>query len=269
MAAILVPFTERGTTRSGKGIDWRKGMLRSNRGGIKMSKKILVVDDEKNIQELIGYNLEVNGFKAEIACSGEEALEKIQNTVPDAVILDLMLPGIDGLEVCRQIRTNSSTKDIPVIMLTAKSDEFDKVLGLELGADDYITKPFSTRELMARVKAIFRRIGTGENTEGSTKIKFGDVTIDLEKREVCRSNQVVDMPYKEFEILKLLSQNIGKVVTRELLLEKVWGYEYFGETRTVDVHMRHIRQKIEDEGNSPQSIETVRNVGYKLIVKGE
>lgn len=234
-----------------------------------MNKKILVVDDEKHIQELIGYNLETNGFKVETAYSGEDALEKIKIAPPDAIILDLMLPGIDGLEVCRQIRTNSATKDIPVIMLTAKSDEFDKVLGLELGADDYMTKPFSTRELLARVKAIFRRLGSNEGTEESRIIKFGDITIDQEKREVYRNDQAIEMSYKEFEILKLLSHNIGKVVTREVLLEKVWGYEYFGETRTVDVHMRHIRQKIEDEGASMQFIETVRGVGYKLIVKGE
>ena len=232
-----------------------------------MNKKILVVDDEKHIQELIKYNLETNGFTAEIACSGEEALEKMKIAAPDAIILDLMLPGIDGLEVCRQIRINSSIKDVPVIMLTAKSDEFDKVLGLELGADDYMTKPFSTRELVARVKAIFRRMGSNESSEGSKIIKFGDVTIDQEKREVYRNNKEIDMPYKEFEILKLLSQNIGKVVTRELLLERVWGYEYYGETRTVDVHMRHVRQKIEDDDF--QFIETVRGLGYKLIVKGE
>lgn len=232
-------------------------------------KKILVVDDENHIQELIKYNLEISGYKVETVDTGEEALEKIDINTPDIVILDVMLPGIDGLEVCKQIKMNKKTKNVPIIMLTAKSDEFDKVLGLELGADDYLTKPFSVRELSARVKAILRRLTPEDRIESQGVIKFGSIKIDEAKREVYKNEDLIELPLKEYEILKVLAENIGKVVSRELLLEKVWGYEYYGETRTIDVHIRHIRQKIEDGEGSIQYIETVRGVGYKLVVKGE
>lgn len=231
------------------------------------TKKILVVDDEQHIQELIRYNLEIIGFKVQTADSGEEALEQIKKEAPDLIILDLMLPGIDGLEVCKQVKMDENTKSIPIIMLTAKSEEFDKVLGLELGADDYITKPFSVRELSARVKAIFRRFTPQDSRENI--IRFGNILIDDNKREVYKDGELLELPLKEYEILKLLAQNRGKVLSRDYLLEQIWGYKYYGETRTVDVHIRHIRQKIEEEENSPQFIETVRGVGYKLIVKGE
>lgn len=231
------------------------------------NKKILVVDDENHILELIKYNLETNGFLVDTAISGEEAFEKINMGIPDLIILDLMLPGIDGLEVCKQIKTDNKTKKIPIIMLTAKNEEFDKVLGLELGADDYLTKPFSVRELIARVKAILRRVLPEGGVREHGIIEFGDIAIDDNKREVSVGGDLIELPLKEYEILKLLSQNIGKVVSREFLLENVWGYKIFGETRTVDVHIRHIRQKI--EGTNAQFIETIRGVGYKLVVKGE
>lgn len=233
------------------------------------NKKVLVVDDELHIQELIKYNIEQNGFKVVTADTGERALEIIENDNIDIILLDLMLPGIDGLEVCKQVKMNKKTKKIPIIMLTAKSDEFDKVLGLELGADDYLTKPFSVRELTARVKAVLRRLSPEGIVEEQENIKFGDILINKNTHEIYKNGQELEMALKEYEILLILAQNKGKVVSREFLLNEVWGYEYFGETRTVDVHIRHIRQKIEDESGSKQFIETVRGVGYKLIVKGE
>ncbi len=178
-----------------------------------------------------------------------------------------MLPGMDGLEVCRQLRQNSKSSGIPIILLTAKSEEFDKVLGLELGADDYITKPFSVRELVARVKALFRRINISVSPETDI-IKQGAITIDCNRREVYKEDKLIDMPLKEFELLKLLILNKGKVLSREVLLEKVWGFDYYGETRTVDVHIRYLRQKIEDDDSNPLYIETVRGIGYKFSDRG-
>lgn len=230
-------------------------------------KKILVVDDEFHIQELIKYNLELSGFIVETADSGEMAIRKIKDELPDLIILDLMLPGIDGLEVCKRLKSDKTTKAIPIIMLTAKTEEFDKVLGLELGADDYMTKPFSVRELTARAKALFRRISPEEDGDKNV-INVGNIIIDDNKREVYVNDNLVELPMKEYEILKMLSKNKGNVVSRDEILEYIWGYKYYGETRTVDVHIRHLRKKIEIEG-SLQFIETVRGIGYKLIVKGE
>lgn len=232
-------------------------------------KKILVVDDEAHILELIKYNLEQNSFCVETAESGEDCLDVVNKFMPNVIILDLMLPGIDGLEVCKQLKMDKTTKKIPIIMLTAKNDEFDKVLGLELGADDYMTKPFSVRELVARVKAVLRRITPEGVLEQQEKLKFGDIVIDKNTREIYKNGDIIDLSLKEYEVLVILAQNKGKVVSREYLLSEVWGYEVFGETRTVDVHIRHLRQKIEDEKNTKQFIETVRGVGYKLIVKGD
>ncbi|MFZ5987074.1 MAG: response regulator [Bacillota bacterium] len=229
-----------------------------------MSKKLIfAVEDEVHIQQLIKYNLESSGYKTMVFDNGESLLKETRNTVPDLFILDIMLPGIDGLEVCRQLRENPATKSTPIIMLTAKSEEFDKVLGLELGADDYIAKPFSIRELVARVKALFRRISSTSAQENEL-IKHGDITIDCSRREVYKKGQLLEMPLKEFELLKLLVQNKGKVLSRELLLEKIWGFDYYGETRTVDVHIRYLRQKIEDDDSNPIYIETIRGIGYKF-----
>ncbi|MDP4180063.1 MAG: response regulator transcription factor [Bacillota bacterium] len=233
-----------------------------------MSKQIIfTVEDEAHIQQLIKYNLEANGYKVLTFDTGEQLLEECKRTVPDLFLLDIMLPGVDGLEVCRQLRQNLQTKSIPVIILTAKNEEFDKVLGLELGADDYITKPFSVRELVARVKALFRRVNLS-NQNDSEIISYGNITIDCSRREVFKDNKLLDLPLKEFELLKLLILNRGKVLSREILLEKVWGFDYYGETRTVDVHIRYLRQKIEDDDSNPVYIETIRGIGYRFNDKG-
>lgn len=233
-----------------------------------MSKELIfAVEDETHIQELIKYNLEANSYKVLTFVSGESLLNEVKNTVPDLFILDIMLPGMDGYEVCRNLRQNQRTKNIPIIILTAKNDEFDKVLGLELGADDYITKPFSVRELLARVKAIIRRVNISIPDE-SEIIRHRDLSIDCTRREVYKNGELIEMPLKEFELLKLLAQNKGRVLSRDQLLEKIWDYDYYGETRTVDVHVRYLRQKIEDDDNNPTYIETIRGIGYKFNDKG-
>ncbi|MGG5460760.1 response regulator transcription factor [Clostridium sp. B9] len=225
------------------------------------NKKVLIVDDEEHIRELIKFNLKKEGYETEVAVNGREALEKIKGNKFDLILLDLMLPEIDGLEVCKEIRRSEETADIPVMMITAKGEEFDKVLGLELGADDYITKPFSIRELMARIKALLRRSNVKKE---ENIIKFGDVTVNFQTREVTKDSKNVELTLKEFELLKLLIKNKGNILTRELLLDKIWGYEYIGETRTVDVHIRHLRKKVESDDKNPQYIQTIRGVGYKF-----
>lgn len=223
--------------------------------------KILVVDDEEHICELIKFNLDKNGYKTMTAKDGMEALKKVKKEMPKLILLDLMLPGMDGYDVCKEIRKDNSISSIPIIMITAKGEEFDKVLGLELGADDYITKPFSVRELVARVKAVLRR--SKLNSEDKYYV-FGNLRIDLDKHIVVKSDRKVDLTLKEFELLHILIRNKGRVVTRDCLLDKVWGYEYIGETRTVDVHIRHLRQKIEDDDKNPRFIETIRGIGYRF-----
>ncbi|AYO30368.1 MAG: two-component system, OmpR family, alkaline phosphatase synthesis response regulator PhoP [Thermoanaerobacteraceae bacterium] len=228
-----------------------------------MSKeKILIVDDEPHILELVRFNLEAGGFKVIEAPDGQKAIELAQTENPDLILLDLMLPGTDGLEVCRILRQQKATREIPIIMLTAKSEEIDKVLGLEIGADDYITKPFSPRELTARVKAVLRRSAGSEKTENN--IKIGNLVIDIEKHEVLVDGEKQEFTPKEFDLLKLLASNPGKVFSREYLLENIWGYDYLGDTRTVDVHIRHLRQKVEKDSDRPVYIETVRGIGYKF-----
>lgn len=228
-------------------------------------KTILAVDDEIHILELLKYNLETNGYYVITAETGEEALELLVKEKVDAVLLDLMLPKIDGLEVLRRIRTTKEINKIPVILLTAKSDEFDKVLGLETGADDYIAKPFSIRELQARVKAVLRRVSEEQYllTEKNLISTHG-LEIGLETKTVKKYGVPIEMSLKEFELLKLLAENPGKVYSRDVLLEKIWSYEYIGETRTVDVHIRHIRKKIEEDDSNPIFIKTVRGFGYKF-----
>lgn len=229
-----------------------------------MSKELIyAVEDEAHIQQLIKYNLESNGYRVVTFESGESLINELKNTSPDMFVLDIMLPGMDGLEVCRFIRQDVRFKNLPIIMLTAKGEEFDKVLGLELGADDYITKPFSVRELVARIKALFRRMGSTISTDQDI-IKSGEITIDISRREVFKNGELVEMTLKEFELLKLLVLSKGKVLSRELLLEKIWGFDYYGETRTVDVHVRYLRQKIEDDDSNPIYIETVRGIGYRF-----
>lgn len=254
-----------------------------------MSKELIYcVEDEVNIQQLIKYNLELNGYKVLTFSDGESLLEISKDKLPAMFILDIMLPGIDGIEICKKIRQNPAANNIPIIMLTAKSEEFDKVLGLELGADDYITKPFGVRELIARVKALFRRTDTSTQTDANANfntdssansnansnstnsidvIIYGNIKIDTPRREVFKYNKLLDLTLKEFELLKLLLINKGTVLSREQLLEKVWGFDYFGETRTVDVHIRYLRQKIEDDDSNPKLIETVRGIGYRFSDK--
>lgn len=224
--------------------------------------KILIIDDEAHIVELIKYNLESNGYKAYTSYNGSDGLKSAEENPVDLIILDLMLPDMDGLEVCKALKRKDETASIPIIMLTAKSSEFDKILGLELGADDYVTKPFSVRELMARVKVILRR-SFQDNVE-SKIISIGDLKIDLAKYQVSKNGKKLGLTLKEFELLRLMSSNRGKVFTREMLLESIWGYDYCGDTRTVDVHIRHLRQKIEDDDNNPKYIETIRGIGYRF-----
>ncbi|MDK2919604.1 MAG: two-component system, OmpR family, alkaline phosphatase synthesis response regulator PhoP [Candidatus Petromonas sp.] len=223
-------------------------------------KKVLVVDDEHHILELIQFNLEAEDFDVTTCDNGEDAVRIANNEDIDLMILDLMLPGIGGLEVCRLLREEGK-HNLPIIMLTAKGEERDKITGLDIGADDYITKPFSIGELIARVKAVLRRAMDKYDNDKSI-IKVKDITIDIEKHEVRRNNETIELTLKEFQLLKMLAQNRGKVLSRDVILDKIWGYEYFGDTRTVDVHIRHLRKKIGDDKGL--LIETVRGVGYKM-----
>lgn len=229
--------------------------------------RILVVDDETYIVELVKFNLEKEGYKVLVAYDGLSALEIVKSELPDLIILDIMLPNMDGLEVCRTLKQSPDFHKIPIIMLTAKGDEFDTVLGLEMGADDYIKKPFSPREMIARVKARLRalKILEAEKSVGNKAYVFRDVIIIPDKYEVFVGETKLDLTPKEFDLLRILALNQGRVFTREVLLEKVWGYEYTGDTRTVDVHIRHLRQKLEDDSLNPSYIETVRGVGYRFI----
>lgn len=225
-----------------------------------MSKRILIVDDEKHIVEILKFNLEKEGFSTMLAYDGEKGLEMALAQNPDLILLDIMLPKMDGFTVCRKIRQKLST---PILMLTAKEEEVDKVLGLELGADDYITKPFSVRELMARVKANLRRSVESEDAKPSTNIlRFGDLCIDIDRYEVKRNGENIELTLREFELIKFLATSRGQIFTRETLLEKVWGYEYFGDVRTVDVTVRRLREKIERDPSNAEYVMTKRGVGY-------
>ncbi|HIS19766.1 MAG TPA: response regulator transcription factor [Candidatus Spyradocola merdavium] len=224
------------------------------------SDTILAVDDEVHILELISFNLKAAGYHVVTALTGEEALKRCEVERPSLVLLDIMLPGIDGLEVCRRLKGDRMTSNIPIIMLTARGDEVDKILGLELGADDYITKPFSVRELAARVKSLLRRVAPQQESEPQT-LRSGDIMIDITNYEAFKGGEKLSLTLKEFELLKVLVLSRGKVLTRDFLLDRIWGYEYYGETRTVDVHIRHLRQKL---GEEPY-IETVRGVGYRFV----
>ncbi|KRL38339.1 response regulator YycF [Liquorilactobacillus uvarum] len=230
-------------------------------------KKILVVDDEKPISDIVKFNLTKEGFDVYTAYDGEEALKQVKEVNPDLVLLDIMLPKIDGLEVAREVR---KTHDMPIIMVTAKDAEIDKVLGLELGADDYVTKPFSNRELVARVKANLRRqssaAATAQNEEENknNEITIGDLTIHPEAYMVSKRDEKIELTHREFELLYYLAKHIGQVMTREHLLQTVWGYDYFGDVRTVDVTVRRLREKVEDNPSRPTWLVTRRGVGYYL-----
>ena len=227
-----------------------------------MRKKILVVDDEKSISDIIKFNLLKDGYDVEVAEDGDEALKKVYLIQPDLILLDVMLPKLDGFQVCRKIRESFNT---PIIMLTAKEEEVDKVLGLELGADDYITKPFGMRELLARVKANLRRVEIDNSDTSSAKsvqIESGNLIIDLESYEVKKDDEIIELTLREYELLKFLATQENQIFTREQLLKDVWGYEYFGDIRTVDVTIRRLREKIEDDSSRPKFIMTKRGVGY-------
>ncbi|MDR3241655.1 MAG: response regulator YycF [Lactobacillaceae bacterium] len=232
--------------------------------------KILVVDDEKPISDIIKFNLAKEGYDVVIAMDGREALEQFEAEKPDLVLLDQMLPELDGTEVLRQIR---STSQIPVIMVTAKDSEIDKVLGLEMGADDYVTKPFSNRELLARIKANLRRQGSAAAVENdgaaSGDIKIGILTIHPDAYMVTKDGKDIELTHREFELLSHLANHIGQVMTRDDLLQTVWGFDYFGDVRTVDVTVRRIREKIEETPSHPQILMTRRGVGYYLKASEE
>ncbi len=228
------------------------------------NQRVLVVDDEEHILELLSYNLESEKYSVLTAETGEEALDLIEKEKVDLMILDLMLPGIDGIQVCNKVRNNEKHMYLPIIMLTAKGEDSDRILGLEIGADDYIGKPFNIRELLARVKAVLRRSTYTHklNTE-ETSLRYRDLILDRESREAIKEQEVLPLTVKEFDLLKLLMEHQGKVLSRNFLLDKIWGYDYFGESRTVDVHIRHLRVKIGDQDDNPY-IETKRGVGYRM-----
>ncbi|MCC7369364.1 MAG: response regulator transcription factor [Chloroflexi bacterium] len=227
--------------------------------------RVLVVDDEPTLVDTIRYSLRRDGFDVHVAMDGNEALKLARASMPDLVVLDLMLPGIDGLEVCRQLRREST---VPILMLTAKDDEIDKIVGLEVGADDYMTKPFSMRELLARIRAMLRRSRMTQQAadeEGPQAVRSGDLEVDPLQRRVTLGERVLQLKPKEFDLLIYLMQHRGQVLTRDQLLEKVWGYTFGGDTRTVDVHIRWLREKVEEDPGSPRRLETVRGVGYRFV----
>lgn len=228
--------------------------------------RILVVDDEHNILELVRYNLSEVGYDVVTADTGEKALELVAQQAPDLILLDVMLPGIDGLAVCSTLKRNEHTAHIPVIMLTARGDEIDRVLGLEIGADDYVVKPFGVRELMARVKAMLRRAQMQSRPAKAEEpvLQAGGIRLDLVTYQATVDGERLQLTLKEFELLRMLMHNRDRVLTRDQLLDKVWGYEYFGETRTVDVHIRHLRQKLGEKG---AYIETARGIGYMFHIE--
>jgi len=232
--------------------------------------KILVVDDETYIVELVKFNLEKEGFQVIVAYDGLSAVDVVKSEKPDLIVLDIMLPNIDGLQVCRLLKQDPECFTIPIIMLTAKGEEIDTVLGLEMGADDYIKKPFSPREMVARVKARLRalKILEAEKAIGKKTYVIKDLIVIPDKYEAFLGEEKLELTPKEFELLTLMISHPGKVFTREALLAKVWGYEFSGDTRTVDVHIRHLRQKINDDSSYPIYIETVRGVGYRFIEEG-
>ena len=232
-----------------------------------MAEKILVVEDETTLLETLTYNLEREGYEVVAANNGIDALEKARQFKPDILVLDIMLPGIDGFEITRILRQEMN---VPILMLTARDDEIDRVLGLEMGADDYLTKPFSMRELKARIKAHLRRVRlireetrNGESG-GSETLSFGNLRINLTRREVHLNDSVISLKPKEYELLLFLGNHLGKVLTRDLLLEQVWGWDFSGGSRTVDVHVRWLREKIEKDPANPERIVTVRGVGYRF-----
>ncbi len=231
-----------------------------------MAEKILIVEDELTLQETLAYNLKKQGYQAESANDGQSAINTAKEYQPDLILLDIMLPGIDGFEVCRILRKDMI---VPILMLTARDDEIDRVVGLEVGADDYLTKPFSMRELIARIKALLRRAKImqeiSQSKDAEKKVHpFTNMVIDENRREVTLNNQPLSLKPKEYELLLFLGKNKGQVLSRETILEKVWGWDYFGDSRTVDVHIRWLREKIEEDPAKPKRIITSRSAGYRF-----
>jgi two-component system response regulator RegX3 len=222
--------------------------------------RILVVEDEESFSDALSYMLEKEGFEVAVCGTGPDGLDQFERNGADLVLLDLMLPGLSGLEVCRQLRQKS---DVPVIMLTAKDAEVDKVVGLEIGADDYVTKPFSARELLARIRAVLRRRGETEET-GTAVLKSGPVRMDVDRHVVTVNGAAATMPLKEFELLEFLLRNSGRVLTRGQLIDRIWGSDYVGDTKTLDVHVKRLRAKVEPDPGKPQHLLTVRGLGYKF-----
>lgn len=222
--------------------------------------RVLVVEDEESFSEALSYTLRREGFDVTVAATGPDALTEFERTGADLVLLDLMLPGLPGTEVCRLLRQNSS---VPVIMLTARDSEVDKVVGLELGADDYVTKPYSSRELVARIRAVLRRRGEPDD-QPSSALEAGPIRMDIDRHVVTVNGDTVSLPLKEFDLLEILLRNAGRVLTRTQLIERVWGPDYVGDTKTLDVHVKRLRAKIEPDPSTPQHLITVRGLGYKL-----
>ena len=226
--------------------------------------KVLIVEDEISFSDALAYLLKKESYEVEVAVNGAEAIERFQTFTPDLILLDLMIPEVSGTEVCRVIR---STSQVPIIMLTAKDSEIDKVVGLELGADDYVTKPYSSRELLARMKAVMRRnSGDSAGLEEGALLTAGSVRMDIDKHQVTVNSVAVTFPLKEFELLEFLMRNSGRVLTRSQLIDRVWGNDYFGDTKTLDVHIKRLRAKIEEDPANPKIIHTIRGLGYKLEI---
>ena len=223
--------------------------------------KILVVEDEESLAEAISFLLSKEGFEVEMAATGPAAIEAFDKAGADLILLDLMLPGLSGTEVCRQIRTKSA---VPIIMLTAKDSEIDKVVGLELGADDYVTKPYSSRELIARIRAVLRRGELVDSTIEVGVLTVGPVRLDIDRHIISVNGSPISLPLKEFELLEFLMRNSGRVLTRMQLIDRVWGSDYVGDTKTLDVHIKRLRAKIETDPANPELIQTVRGMGYKM-----
>jgi two-component system, OmpR family, response regulator RegX3 len=224
-------------------------------------KKILIIEDERAMAEAVRFNLEKEGYEVEIALDGESGWKMYESGSYDLIVLDLMLPGMDGMEICREVRRVGST---PIVMLTAKDSDVDKILGLEMGADDYVTKPFNMRELLARIKAVLRRVAAEEEKPQRKRLEAGDIVIDEERHEVTVGGKVVEMPLMEYRLLEIFMKNPGKALPREYLISQAWGGDFYGQTKTLDVHIRRLREKVEDDPAAPVHIITVRGVGYRF-----
>jgi two-component system, OmpR family, alkaline phosphatase synthesis response regulator PhoP len=235
------------------------------------NKRIYIIEDDQNICDLLVYKLQGSGFDAQGFGTGEQGLSAVVDSPPDVLLLDLMLPGMDGYEICRRIRETQATRDVYIIMLTARGEEGDRILGLEIGADDYMVKPFSVREVVAKVRAALRRMERTQTEKNFDRIEAGNLVIIPDKREAYKNGVLIDLKKKEFDLLYYLMQNAGRVMSREQLLDDIWGYDFAGETRTVDVHVSQLRVKIEDDPEVPRYIKTLRAVGYKFsdLKKGD